>query len=132
MLTAAIALFAGLSRSVSAAYLAGCLALLGLGLGLGVGAANTAAVESAPRALAGSAAGTSSMMRYAGSIIGAGILAGVLNDHSGVGGDVTTFRVVTLAVITTAALAVVVSMFIHRFVATETIRVATESVTGAD
>ena len=132
MLTAAIALFAGLSRSVSAAYLAGCLALLGLGLGLGVGAANTAAVESAPRALAGSAAGTSSMMRYAGSIIGAGILAGVLNDHRGVGGDVTTFRVVTLAVIITAALAVVVSMFIHRFVAIETIRVATESVASAD
>jgi MFS family permease len=131
MLIAAIALFAGLSRTVSAGYLAACLALLGLGLGLGVGAANTAAVESAPRTLAGSAAGTSSMMRYAGSIIGAGILAGVLNDHSGVGGDVTTFRLVTLAVITTAALAAAASMFIHRFVATEAIRVPAEPMTAS-
>ena len=130
MLIAAIALLGGLSPTVSAGYLAACLALLGLGLGLGVGAANTAAVESAPRTLAGSAAGTSSMMRYAGSIIGAGILAGVLNDHSGVGGDVTTFRLVTLAVITTAALAVIASIFIHRFVATEAIRVRAEPMVG--
>jgi EmrB/QacA subfamily drug resistance transporter len=126
MLVAAIALLAGLSRTVSAGYLAGCLALLGLGLGLGVGAANTAAIESAPRALAGSAAGTSSMMRYAGSIIGAGLLAGVLNGRSGAGGDVTTFRLVTLAVISTAALAVLASMFIHRFVRTEAVPVPGE------
>ncbi|MEX2247917.1 MAG: MFS transporter [Dehalococcoidia bacterium] len=119
MLIAALALLAGLSRTVSAGYLAACLALLGLGLGLGVGAANTAAVESAPRAYAGSAAGTSSMMRYAGSIVGAGILAGVLSSHGDAGGDVTTFRLVTLAVISTAALAVVAAMFIHRFVAPE-------------
>jgi EmrB/QacA subfamily drug resistance transporter len=131
MLVAAIALLAGLSRTVSAGYLAACLALLGVGLGLGVGAANTAAIESAPRTLAGSAAGTSSMMRYAGSIIGAGLLAGVLNDHSGAGGDVTTFRLVTLAVITTAALAVGASMFIHRFVATETIPVSAETLVSA-
>lgn len=127
MLIAAIALLAGLSRTVSAGYLAVCLGLLGLGLGLGVGAANTAAIESAPPMMAGSAAGTSSMMRYAGSIIGAGILAGVLNDHSGAGGDVSTFRLVTLAVISTAALAVAASMFIHRFVTMETIQVPAET-----
>jgi EmrB/QacA subfamily drug resistance transporter len=126
MLIATIALLAGLSRTVSPAYLAGCLALLGLGLGLGVGAANTAAVESAPRSLAGSAAGTSSMMRYVGSIVGAGILAGVLNDSSAAGGDVTTFRLVMLAVIFTAALAVVAAMFIHRFAVPETIPVPPE------
>jgi hypothetical protein len=52
------------------------------------------------------------MMRYAGSIVGAGILAGVLS-----GGDgVTTFRIVMVAVAVTAALAVVAAMFIHRFV----------------
>ena len=60
--------------------------------------------------------------------MGAGILAGVLNDHSGAGGDVTTFRLVTLAVISTAALAVIASMFIHRFVATETVGVPAQTV----
>ncbi len=123
MLVASIALLAGLSATVSPAYLAGCLALLGLGLGLGVGAANTASVESAPRSLAGSAAGTSSMMRYVGSIVGAGILAGVLNDKSGTVGDINTYRLVMLAVVITAGLAVVASAFIHRFVAPETIAV---------
>jgi MFS family permease len=122
MLIGSVALLAGLSRTVSPGYLAACLAVLGLGLGLGVGAANTAAVESAPRAFAGSAAGTSSMMRYAGSIVGAGILAGVLRDSNG-GGDVTTFQLVALAVVITAALAVAASMFIHRFVVPEPIPV---------
>jgi MFS family permease len=130
MLAAAIALLAGLSSDVSAAYLAACLALVGLGLGLGVGAANTAAVESAPRALAGSAAGTSSMMRYAGSIIGAGILAGGLSDNTG-GSDVTTFRLVMLAIISTAALAVVASMFIHRFAAVEAAAISAETMLSA-
>lgn len=126
MLVAALALLAGLSSTVSAGYLAGCLALLGLGLGLGVGAANTAAVESAPRAYAGSAAGTSSMMRYAGSIVGAGILAGVLTD--GTAGDITTFRIVMLAVITTAGMAVVAAFFIHRFATIDVVRLPTEHV----
>ncbi len=129
MVIASVALLSGLSRTVSAGYLAGCLALLGLGLGLGVGAANTAAVESAPRSLAGSAAGTSSMMRYAGSIVGAGILAGVLTD--GGDGDLSTFRAVMVAVVITAALAVVASGFIHRFAETEVIRVRREPVVDA-
>jgi EmrB/QacA subfamily drug resistance transporter len=126
MLAGATALLAGLSPTVSPGYLAACLAVLGLGLGLGVGAANTAAVESAPRALAGSAAGTSSMMRYAGSILGAGILAGVLTGGQASDGDVTTFRLVTVAVVVTAALSVVAAMFIHRFVDVETIPVLGE------
>jgi len=131
MLIGAVALLAGLSRTVSPAYLAGCLGVLGLGLGLGVGAADTAAVESAPRAFAGSAAGTSSMMRYAGSIVGAGILAGVLSDSGAADGDVTTFRLVMIAVAITAALAVVAAMFIHRFVAPEAIAVPQEPAVDA-
>ena len=43
------------------------------------------------------ASGTSSMMRYVGSIVGAGILAGVLSSDSA-GGEVATFRIVMLAV----------------------------------
>lgn len=114
MLVGAVMIVAGLSDDTSPVYLAGSLAVMGLGLGLGVGAAQTAAVESAPRALAGSAAGTSSMMRYTGSIVGAGILAGVLSKDS-TSGDVTTFRIVALAVVTTAVLALAVSPFIHRY-----------------
>jgi EmrB/QacA subfamily drug resistance transporter len=115
MLIATVVLLAGLSESTSTVFLAGCLALMGLGLGLGVGAAGTAAIESAPREYAGSASGTSSMMRYVGSIVGAGILAGVLSSDSA-GGDVDTFRLILLALVSTSALAVVSSMFIHRFV----------------
>jgi MFS family permease len=114
MFVSTMALLAGLSEDVSAAYLAACLAGLGLGLGLGVGAANTAAVESAPRQLAGSAAGTSSMMRYAGSIIGAGMLGGVLSSDTN---ELATFRLITLVVLVTAALAVAAAMFMHRFAA---------------
>jgi hypothetical protein len=54
------------------------------------------------------------MMRYVGSIVGAGILAGLLSDHAS-SGDVAMFRVVTGAVVATAALAVVAATLIHRF-----------------
>jgi sugar phosphate permease len=99
--------------------------VLGLGLGLGVGAANTAAVESAPRDLAGGASGTSSMMRYVGSIVGAGILAGVLSSDSA-GGDLSTFQFIMAAVAVTAALAVIAATFIHRFVDGEPVPVVVE------
>ena len=123
MLAATVALLSGLTETVSPAYLGACLALMGLGLGLGVGAANTAAVESASAKYAGSASGTSSMMRYVGSIVGAGILAGVLTSD-GASGDVDTFRLVMLAVAVTAGMALVSSMFIHRFVEPEVSPVA--------
>ena len=120
MFIGAAALLAGLNSEVSSAYLAACLATIGLGLGLGSGPATTAAVESAPRRLAGSASGTSSMMRYVGSILGAGLLAGVLNDTSAARTDVTTYQIVVLAVVITAALAVVAAGFIHRLPASAT------------
>jgi MFS family permease len=126
MLLGALALLAGLSSDVSPGYLAGCLATIGFGLGLGSGPAATAAVESAPRALAGSASGTSSMMRYAGSILGAGLLAGVLNDSNASSADIGTYQAVVAVVVATAALAVVVSGFIHRFPETETLSVAAD------
>ncbi len=110
-----IALFAALRVDTPAWLLAACLALLGLGLGLGTGPAVSAALEAASMGSAGAASGTSSMMRYTGSIIGAGLLAGVLSDSSGVAGDLTTFRVVTAVIIATAGLACVASLFAHRF-----------------
>ncbi len=115
MFVGAVALLAGLKSDVSSIYLAGCLATIGLGLGLGSGPATTAAIESAPRRLAGSASGTSSMMRYVGSILGAGLLAGVLNDTSAARTDVTTYQIVVVAVVITAGLAVIAAGFIHRF-----------------
>jgi MFS family permease len=76
---AVIMLLIGIGTHVSSLYLAACLAILGTGSGLGTGAANTASVEAAPRHLAGSAAGTMSMMRYFGSIVGAAALGGILS-----------------------------------------------------
>jgi EmrB/QacA subfamily drug resistance transporter len=130
MLAGSVALLVGLSRDVSAVYLAVCLAVLGLGLGGGVGPATAAAVESAPRSLAGSASGTSSMMRYAGSILGAGMLAGVLNKSNAAHVDVTTFRLLTAGVVATAGLAAVSSMFIHRFASPATVVVPVDGSEG--
>ena len=92
-LLAAALLFVGLSPTVSTSYLAAALALLGVGVGLG-NASATAAIEAAPIARAGTAAGTSSTMRYAGSIVGAGVLSGVLAEGSGGAPGVDVFRIV--------------------------------------
>jgi DHA2 family methylenomycin A resistance protein-like MFS transporter len=116
MFAGACGLLAGMRVGVSTLYLAACLAILGVGLGLGVGAANTAAIESAPPSHAGGAAGTSSMMRYVGSIVGAGLLASVLTDGAGAG-DIGKFRLVTLVIVVTSGLAVLAATSIHRFAA---------------
>ena len=114
ILGAIVAVAAGIDRHVSSWYLATCLAFVGLGMGLSFGAASTAALEAAPRELAGAAAGTNSMMRYLGSIVGAGILGGVLNRDSGVP-DIGLFRFIFLVLVAMAALASVTTLFIHRY-----------------
>ena len=113
-LAASLVLFFGLEEDVSFRYMAFGLALLGVGVGLGFGSATTAAIESAPKALAGSAAGTNSMMRYVGSIVGVGILAGVLNTDASVPG-VDTFRVIMGLVAVFAALSIISASQIHLF-----------------
>lgn len=118
VLGAIIAIAVGIDGDVSAWYLGGCLAVLGLGMGMSFGAASTAAIETAPRELAGAAAGTNSMMRYLGSIVGAGILGGVLNRSSGVP-DIDLFRVIFYVLVVAAALASATTVFIHRFVSDE-------------
>jgi EmrB/QacA subfamily drug resistance transporter len=112
--TAALLLFYGIAADVSAGYLAVSLAVLGLGMGIGFGAASTAAIESAPRQLAGAAAGTNSMMRYFGSIIGAGALGGILTTDSGVP-DVAVFHLLFLLLTVIAAASTASAVFIHRF-----------------
>ena len=91
-LFAALMLAVGISRDVSVVYLGVALAILGFGVGIGFVAATVAAIESAPKALAGSAAGTQSMMRYFGSIIGVGVLSGLLTTGSGSTPGVPVFR----------------------------------------
>lgn len=103
-----------LDEDTSFAPLAASLALLGLGIGIGTGPATTAAIESAPIAAAGRAAGTNSMMRYVGSILGAGMLAGVLDTDGAVPG-LDTFRLVFVVVVVMAGIAVVTAIPIHRF-----------------
>jgi MFS family permease len=111
VLAGAVLMVAGIADDVSFAYLATALALLGLGIGLGTGAATTAALESAPRSLAGGAAGTTSMMRYVGSIVGAGILAGVLGSEAIPGAEV--FQSIYVVVTAMAIVAVIASTAIH-------------------
>ncbi|MBF6599798.1 MAG: MFS transporter [Dehalococcoidia bacterium] len=114
-LAGSLALLASLRTDTPAPLLAACLGVLGVGLGLGTGPAISAALEAAPVAAAGAASGTSSMMRYTGSIVGAGLLAGVLSNGGGAAGEIITFRVVTVAVVVTAGAAVVAALFVHRF-----------------
>jgi MFS family permease len=113
-LAASLVLFFGLDEDVSFVYMALGLALLGVGTGSVFGSATTAAIESAPKALAGSAAGTNSMMRYVGSIVGAGILAGVLSTDA-VAPGIDTFRVIMGLVAVFAALSILSASQIHLF-----------------
>ncbi len=119
VLVAVLSILAGLDRNVSYGYLAVSLAVMGLGVGLGFGAASTAAIEAAPRELAGAAAGTSSMMRYLGSIIGVGILGAVLSSGEAASGvavpGVALFRLMFAVLAVAAALATVAATFVHRF-----------------
>jgi EmrB/QacA subfamily drug resistance transporter len=82
------------------------VALLGLGVGLGFVAASAAAVEAVPVAFAGSAAGTQSMMRYVGSIIGSGVLAGLLTTGEASAAGLGTFRVLFAFILLAALLSI--------------------------
>jgi MFS family permease len=113
VVVAVVALLTGLDASVTFGYLAVSLALMGLGVGLS-SAANAAAIESAPRELAGAASGTNSMMRYLGSIIGTGVLGAVLNSQDGAP-DVDVFQFMFAVLLVMAVLSSLSSLFIHRF-----------------
>ena len=115
VLMAALLLVASLQAGVTFGQMAALLMMLGAGVGIGTGAANTAAIESAPRALAGAAAGTSSMMRYVGSIVGAGVLAASLNAGNGHKPDASTFVVLQLVITAMSGFAAVAACLIHRF-----------------
>ena len=115
MLAGVAALLVGIQEDSPYWFLATTLALLGLGLGLSIGPSNAAAIESSPRELAGAAAGTNSMMRYLGSIIGVGMLGAVLNTESGGAPEIGVFRLILAVLVVMAALASVSTLFIHKF-----------------
>jgi EmrB/QacA subfamily drug resistance transporter len=109
-------LLIGISRDVPHLFLAPVLGLLGVGLGLSTGPAAAAAIESSPRELAGAAAGTNSMMRYVGSIIGAGVLGSVLNTNEAVPG-IDLFRLIFAVLLAMSIAAAFCALLIHRFAA---------------
>jgi EmrB/QacA subfamily drug resistance transporter len=114
LVTATAVLAIGISEDASYAFLAGCLACLGVGMSLSFGPASAAAIESTPREQAGTAAGTNSMMRYLGSIIGTGVLGAVLNTGADAP-EIGVFHLIfgVLTVMAVAGLAC--SFFVHRF-----------------
>ena len=118
MLLGVTLLLGGIDAGSPYLFLAACLAVLGIGMGLSFGAAQTAAVEAAPRELAGAAAGANSMMRYLGSITGVGILGAVLTADGGAPG-IELFRVIFGVLAGMSVLAVLASLFIHRYVGGE-------------
>jgi MFS family permease len=111
-------LLAGMSEGLATWYIAACLALMGAGLGLGTGPANTAAIESASVNVAGAAAGTASMMRYLGSIVGVGVLGAVLNSNGGPP-SIELFRGLFVFLVVLAAAAVATAALIHKRVERE-------------
>ena len=114
MLLGVIVLMLGIRADSPYIFISASLAVLGLGLGLSVGPSGAAAIESSPRNLAGAAAGTNSMMRYLGSIVGAGILGALLTTDSGTP-EIGLFRIIFAVLAGMAALSTISSLFIHRF-----------------
>jgi len=114
-LAGAVMLAAGVSQDVHVAYVAAAITVIGFGVGLGFVSAAVAAIEAAPRALAGSAAGTQSMMRYFGSIVGVGLLSGLLNTQGGEPPGIGVFRLLFAVVAVMLALSVVSAALIRPF-----------------
>jgi EmrB/QacA subfamily drug resistance transporter len=108
------ALAFGISRDVPYWFLAGILAVLGVGLGLSTGPASAAAIESTPPEMAGAAAGTNSMMRYVGSIVGAGVLGSILNTSEAAPG-IDLFRLIFAVLVAMSLLAAGSALLVHRF-----------------
>jgi EmrB/QacA subfamily drug resistance transporter len=109
----------GLDIDASFGFLAVALALVGLGVGSSFGPATAAAIESASVTEAGAAAGTNSMARYLGSIVGAGALAGLLNTEAGAVPEIGSFHTVMLLIVAMAAAGLVAATMVHRFPSVE-------------
>jgi EmrB/QacA subfamily drug resistance transporter len=114
VLAAVAILLVTISDDVPVWLLAVTLLMMGVGLGFSVGPSSAAAIESTPIRLAGTAAGTNSMMRYVGSIIGAGVLGAVLNTDEAAP-SVDVFRLIFAVLVVVSVLATLSSLLVHRF-----------------
>ena len=112
----ALLLVLGLSEGASYAFLALCLGLQGAGFSLVMGPATTASVEAAPPERAGAAAGTNSMMRYFGSIVGIALLGGILRREGDATPEIESFRLGFAVLLVAGVLATLAAMMMHRFV----------------
>lgn len=99
-----------LGRSDQFVLLVAGLGLMGVGLGFAQSGLQSAAMEAAPVAQAGAAAGVFSTSRYFGSIVGTSLLAALLQ---AAGGPEDGFHAVLLLVVTTAAAATLAALFIE-------------------
>ncbi|HXU22426.1 MAG TPA: MFS transporter [Tepidiformaceae bacterium] len=86
------------------------LVLMGVGLGLCQAAQQAAALKAWPGEMAGSAAGTLSMMRYVGSISGTALIAALLSEHPGE----SEFRLLFLVVASAGVACVGASLLVPR------------------
>lgn len=99
---------AGVLGAVAAegtALLIAPLAMVGIGMGLAGAAQQSSGLAAWPAAMAGSAAGTLSFMRYVGSVAGASLLAAVLGRDPGRGAFETLAAILVLAALLNALLA---------------------------
>lgn len=78
------------------------------------GPASAAPIESTPPEMAGAAAGTNSMIRYVGSIVGAGVLGSILNTNDAAPG-IELFRLIFAVLVGMSALALLCATLVHRF-----------------
>ena len=109
------ALAFGISENSSFPFLVACMGLLGVGMSVSFGPASAAAIECTARELAGTAAGTNSMMRYLGSIVGVGLLGAILNTESGLPG-IGLFHLIFAVLVVMSTAAALSAIFVHRFV----------------
>jgi DHA2 family methylenomycin A resistance protein-like MFS transporter len=95
------------------------LALIGVGLGMGHGSSSAAAIEAAPRQLAGAAAGTYSTMRWVGAVVGVALLGTILDAEDESTLSLGVFQIIFAILTLASALACLASIMIHRTLAEE-------------
>jgi sugar phosphate permease len=91
------------------------MGVLGIGMSVSFGPASAAALECTARELAGTAAGTNSMMRYLGSIVGTGLLGAILSTESGLP-EIGLFHLIFAVLVVMSVAATLSAVFVHRFV----------------
>jgi EmrB/QacA subfamily drug resistance transporter len=112
--TAALAL--GMREGSSFSFLVVSMCVLGVGMAVSFGPASAAAIECTAREVAGTAAGTNSMMRYLGSIVGTGLLGAILTTESGVP-EAGLFRLIFAVLVVMSVAAAICALLVHRFAA---------------